>query len=105
MSTDSIVWRVRKLKSLAGSAIYAGGFQYRFLLRPRRWLSCALAFVSVNAFTAFAQQTNLAVIVRHAPNLNGSGLIEGSVQQLLGENVTLNGGFTLTGDLLVPGTA
>jgi hypothetical protein len=51
-----------------------------------------------------AAQTNLAVIVRHAPNLNGNGLIEGSLQQLLGENVTLNGGFTMTGDLLVPGT-
>src|ERR1017187_2511729 len=54
--------------------------------------------------TAPAQPTNLAVTVRHAPNLNGNGRIEGSLQQLLGENVTLNGGFTLTGDLLVPGT-
>jgi hypothetical protein len=25
------------------------------------------------------------------------------LQQLLGENTTLNGGFTMTGDLLVPG--
>lgn len=49
-------------------------------------------------------QSNLIVTVRHAPALNGSGRIEGSVQQLLGESVTLNGGFTLTGDLLVPGT-
>jgi len=49
-------------------------------------------------------QTNLAVTVRHAPNLNGNGRIEGSLQQLLGENVTLNGGFTMTGDLPVPGT-
>jgi rhamnogalacturonan endolyase len=51
-----------------------------------------------------AQPTNLAVTVRHAPSLNGNGLIQGSLQQLLGENVTLNGGFTMTGDLLVPGT-
>jgi hypothetical protein len=51
-----------------------------------------------------AQPTNLVVTVRHAPSLNGNGRIEGSVQQLLGENVTLNGGFTMTGDLLVPGT-
>jgi hypothetical protein len=58
----------------------------------------------VFAATAQAQPTNLAVTVRHAPSLNGNGRIEGSVQQLLGENVTLNGGFTLTGDLLVPGT-
>ena len=54
--------------------------------------------------TAPAQPTNFAVTVRHAPSLNGNGRIEGSLQQLLGENVTLNGGFTLTGDLLVPGT-
>ncbi|MGO8837917.1 MAG: PKD domain-containing protein [Limisphaerales bacterium] len=56
------------------------------------------------AVTVPAQQTNLAVTVRHAPSLNGNGLIEGSLQQLLGENVTINGGFTLTGDLLVPGS-
>jgi hypothetical protein len=29
--------------------------------------------------------------------------IEGSVQELLGENLSLNGGATITGDLLVPG--
>ena len=54
--------------------------------------------------TAPAQPTNLAVTVRHAPSLNGSGLIQGSLQQLLGESTTLNGGFTMSGDLLVPGT-
>jgi hypothetical protein len=54
--------------------------------------------------TAPAQPTNLAITVRHAPSLNGNGRIEGSLQQLLGENATLNGGFTMTGDLLVPGT-
>ncbi len=53
---------------------------------------------------AQSSQTNLAVTVRHAPSLNGGGLIEGSIQQLLGESVTLNGRFALTGDLLVPGT-
>ena len=51
---------------------------------------------------AQAQTTNLAVTVRHAPGLNGNGRIEGSLQQMLGEGTTLNGGFTLTGDLLVP---
>src|SRR5215510_12858222 len=49
-------------------------------------------------------QNNLIVAVRHAPTLNGPGRIEGSVQQLLGESVTFNGGFTLAGDLFVPGT-
>ena len=55
------------------------------------------------ATTAFGQ-TNIAITSRHAPAINGQGRVEGSVQQLLGENVTLNGGATLTHDLLVPGT-
>lgn len=41
-------------------------------------------------------------LVRHAPALNGAVL--GSLQQMLGENVTLNGGASVSGDLLVPGT-
>lgn len=41
-------------------------------------------------------------LVRRAPNLLGS--LEGSVQVLLPENVTVGGMATLTGDLLVPGT-
>ena len=66
---------------------------------------CGLAIsISVPAVTAQTAQTNPAVIVRHAPDLNGSGRIEGSLQQLLGEDVILNGGFVMTGDLLVPGT-
>ena len=55
------------------------------------------------AATAQTVQTNLAVTVRHAPNLNG-GTIQGSLRQLNGESVTANGGFAMTGDLLVPGT-
>ncbi|MBX3738731.1 MAG: tandem-95 repeat protein, partial [Candidatus Didemnitutus sp.] len=39
--------------------------------------------------------------VRHAPSLNGT--VEGSVQQMLPEAVTLNGGAKVTLDLLVPG--
>jgi hypothetical protein len=57
----------------------------------------------VFAATAPAQPTHLAVTVRHAPSLNG-GTIQGSLQQLLGENATLNSGFTMKGDLLVPGS-
>ncbi len=55
------------------------------------------------AATAQTVQTNLAVTVRHAPSLNG-GTIQGSLQQLNGESATVNGGFAMTGDLLVPGT-
>jgi hypothetical protein len=52
----------------------------------------------VFAATAPAQPANLAVTVRHAPSLNG-GTIQGSLQQLNGESVTANGGFTMNGDL------
>ncbi len=75
-----------------------------FVLRVTKLLSLGTALTLSWAITAPAQPTNLAVTVRHAPNLNGNGRIEGSLQQLLGENVTLNGGFTLTGELLVPGS-
>lgn len=67
------------------------------LLGVAAFFACALA-LSVGA------QNNLIVTVRHAASLNGPGRVEGSLQQLLGESATLNGGFTLTGDLLVPGT-
>jgi hypothetical protein len=60
-----------------------------------------LASANLNAQTI---ETNVAVIVQHAPALNCGGVIRGSLQQLDGENVTLNGGFEMTGDLLVPGT-
>jgi VCBS repeat-containing protein len=81
-------------------------FKAGFVLSRERTASLLIGIILCLASAATAQtvQTNLAVTVRHAPSLNGNGLIEGSVQQLLGENVTLNGGFTLTGDLLVPGT-
>ena len=41
-------------------------------------------------------------LVRHAPVMNGD--VDGSVQMLLGEYVTLNGGAMISSDLLVPGT-
>ncbi|HWW81735.1 MAG TPA: hypothetical protein VNY82_19195, partial [Steroidobacteraceae bacterium] len=43
-----------------------------------------------------------AATVNHAPILNGR--VEGSVRQLAGESVTLNGGAVVTSALLVPGT-
>ncbi len=43
-------------------------------------------------------------VVRHAPAINGNSRVQGSVRQLTGEGVTLNGGAVITGDLLVPGT-
>src|SRR5688572_2456242 len=69
---------------------------------PRRWsglLLCSLLWPALPA----SGQTDLAVVVRHAPSIN-SGRIEGSLWQLTGEDVTLNGGAQVTGDMFVPGT-
>jgi hypothetical protein len=69
-------------------------------------ISKSIVFILCLATAATAQtaQTNVAVRVRHVPNLNGNGRIVGSVQQLNGESLNLNGGLVVTGDLLVPGT-
>ncbi len=42
------------------------------------------------------------ITVRHAPTLNGT--VDGSLQVLTAESMTLNGSAVVTGDLLVPGT-
>jgi rhamnogalacturonan endolyase len=42
-------------------------------------------------------------LVHHAPSLN-SGLVTGSIQQMLAENVTLSGNASVSDDLRVPGT-
>ncbi|HVU32230.1 MAG TPA: chitobiase/beta-hexosaminidase C-terminal domain-containing protein [Opitutaceae bacterium] len=41
-------------------------------------------------------------LVRHAPTINGA--VDGSVQVIEGENVALNGGASISGDLLAAGT-
>ena len=43
----------------------------------------------------------ITALVRHGPTLNGD--IDGSLQVLTGENITLNGNAGISGDLLVPG--
>src|SRR5262249_17154873 len=55
-------------------------------------------------FQTGGQNTQIAggAVVRHAPSV--SGRVEGSVRQLLGEDVTLNSGAVITGDLIEPGT-
>ena len=42
-------------------------------------------------------------LTRHAPSLNNA-LVTGSIQQMFGESVTLNGGTSLSENLFVPGT-
>lgn len=67
-------------------------------MNARFLAGCIVALASFSA--AFAQVTGTA-LVRHAPNINGT--VDGSVQQMSAESVTLNGGAVITGDLLVPG--
>jgi hypothetical protein len=69
------------------------------------WPALLLAILAILANPAPAQtvQTNVAVTVRHAPSLNG-GTVQGSLQQLTDESVTMHSGFAMTGDLLVLGT-
>jgi rhamnogalacturonan endolyase len=47
-------------------------------------------------------QISTTATVRHTPSINGR--VEGSVEVLLPESGTLNGGAVITSDLLVPGT-
>jgi hypothetical protein len=62
----------------------------------------SLGAIGVGGFLPARAQTNLAVTVLHAPSLN-SGTIQGSLQLLSGEGMTINSA-ALTGDLLLPGT-
>jgi fibronectin type 3 domain-containing protein len=57
-----------------------------------------------NYTATFSDTLNITttVLVRHAPVLNG--MIDGSVQQLTPENISLNGSAAISGDLLAPGT-
>jgi rhamnogalacturonan endolyase len=47
-------------------------------------------------------EITITALVRHAPTFDGD--IDGSVEVLLPEDVTLNGSSVVSGDLLVPGT-
>ncbi len=58
--------------------------------------------VAVLATAELSAQTTGTARVMHAPSIDGN--VDGSVQQMLPESVTLNGGASVTGDLLLPGT-
>jgi hypothetical protein len=47
---------------------------------------------------------DVSALVRHGPTLNSTAGIDGSLQVLQAENVTLNSGAWISGDLLMPGT-
>src|SRR5262245_53148582 len=56
-----------------------------------------------NATSGAATLSIAAVaLINHAPSLT-SGVVEGSIRQMLGESVGLNGSTTISGDLFAPG--
>src|ERR1700738_114682 len=61
----------------------------------------AAAFFSV-AIEATAAQSVGTALINNAPQIQG--MVDGNLQQMIGANVTLNGGGAITGDLSVPGT-
>src|SRR5262249_39203633 len=62
--------------------------------------------VSNGAGNATSDAATLSIaavaLVNHAPALN-SGVVQGSIRQMLGDNVALNGSVTITGALFAPG--
>ncbi len=63
----------------------------------------AFAPSGINPIPPVKQLYDKIAVVRHSPTLN-SGRVEGSLWQLMPEDVTLDGTDTITTDLLVPGT-
>ncbi len=64
----------------------------------------AFAPAGINPIPAVKQLNEKLAVVRHGATLLNSGRVEGSLWQLLGEDVVLDGTDTITTDLLVPGT-
>ncbi len=64
----------------------------------------AFAPSGINPIPAVKQLFDKIAVVHHSVTLLNSGRVEGSLWQLLPEDVTLDGTDTITTDLLVPGT-
>src|SRR5215216_2702887 len=64
----------------------------------------AFAPAGINPVPAVKQLYDKIAVVRHSVTLLNSGRVEGSLWQLMPEDVTLDGTDTITTDLLVPGT-
>src|SRR3954470_20176090 len=62
----------------------------------------ASLLIIVVAGVPLSVAADTAARVRHAPVVNGA--VDGSLHVMLPENVTLNGGAAINGDLKVPGT-
>jgi hypothetical protein len=75
-------------------------------------LACALSLLGISLALAPAPRIGPGAVVRHAPDIKGKGRVEGSVRQILtgedtelvGEDISLSGGATITENLLVPGS-
>ena len=64
----------------------------------------AFAPAGISPISPVKQLYDKIAVVRHSVTLLNSGRVEGSLWQLLPEDVTLDGTDTITTDLLVPGT-
>jgi RHS repeat-associated protein len=64
----------------------------------------AFAPSGINPIPPVKQLYDKIAVVRHSVTLLNSGRVEGSLWQLMPEDVTLDGTDTITTDLLVPGT-
>ena len=94
LSPHAIIFRNTVNRSYRWAPPRTGWLARFYRGAPLLFLCC------VNA--AFAQPLAGTALVRHAPAVNGR--VEGSLQQMTAENTTLNGGASVTGNLLVPGT-
>nr|ART36397.1 C664 [uncultured bacterium] len=74
------------------------------LAEAAEFKQAAFAPSGINPIPAVKQLYDKIAVVRHSVTLLNSGRVEGSLWQLLPEDVELNGTDTITTDLLVPGT-
>lgn len=79
------------------------GFVVSELAQAVEFEQVAFSPAGVAPLPAVRQLYDKIAVVRHAPQLN-SGRVEGTLWQLIAENVVLNGNDVITSDLLVPGT-
>ena len=78
-------------------------FEVSEIAQATEWKQFTFSPAGVAEIPAVKQAYDKIAIVRHAPVIN-SGRVEGSLWQLTGENVVLDGRDVITTDLLVPGT-
>lgn len=79
-------------------------FEATELAAAAEFKQVAFAPSGVNPIPGVKQLLDKIAVVRHSITLLNSGRVEGSLWQLMAEDVTLDGTDTITTDLLVPGT-